>query len=92
MTGDYVDEHGETAITSARAIAREEPDRRVTVQVREHWSVCVDHKAFHSGELVDLPIIQAAEWLAWGSVDLPSVHVAEPHQPPKKAPPRKRTP
>jgi hypothetical protein len=92
MTGDYVDDHGETAITSARAIARTEPDRQVTVQVNPHWAVCVGHKAYHEGDLVDLPIVQAAEWLAWGSVDLPDRAEHVEHVPPKKPPARKRTP
>jgi hypothetical protein len=38
-----------------------------TVRVKPNWRVCVNARAYEAGETVEVPILQAIEWCAWGS-------------------------
>jgi hypothetical protein len=40
-----------------------------TVRVRPGWRLCHQGRAVESGEEITLPILQACEWSAWGSVE-----------------------
>jgi hypothetical protein len=40
----------------------------LTVRVNPRWRVLHQGRVYESGEEVDLPILQAAEWACWGSV------------------------
>ena len=40
----------------------------VTVRVLPGWRVYHERRVYESGELVELPLIRAVEWTAWGSV------------------------
>jgi hypothetical protein len=42
---------------------------RRTVRVLPRWQVLHEGIVYRSGDLVDLPVIQACEWSAWGSVE-----------------------
>jgi hypothetical protein len=65
------DNRGESVIESAHSLHRANPELVATVLVRPNWQVCAAGKAYRGGELVTLPILRAAEHLAWGSVELP---------------------
>ena len=45
-----------------------QPEWHVTVRVLPRWRVCHNGRAYEAGELLELPVIQACEWSAWGSV------------------------
>jgi hypothetical protein len=76
------DQYGETVIESAHSLHRANPELVATVLVRDNWQICADGKAYRGGELVTLPILRAAQHLAWGSVELPP---RPPEQPAKAA-------
>lgn len=80
-----LDCNGQNAIEAAKDIHSVNPGAHVVVQVRENWRVCVDGKAFGGGEFVRIPILQAAEWLGWGSVTLPPRQETKPKAKPKGA-------
>jgi hypothetical protein len=46
---------------------------KYTVRVAPNWRVCAKdgtgYRAYEDGELLELPLLQAAEWCGWGSCE-----------------------